>query len=82
MKKTLDWHIGKSAHGKERLDTAPQKAYFFWKHDGVMVDSAELSLAELDQFIAALDEKDPFREEYASARTDLIRSLEAKHSRE
>lgn len=81
MKDTLDWHIGKSASGRERLDTASLRACFFWKYDGILVNGAEFTLAELNQFIAELDPRAPFHDEYMQAREDLEKKVRVKPDR-
>jgi len=43
----LSWHIGQSAGGHERLDTAPRRVHFFWKRGESLVNSAEFSESEL-----------------------------------
>ncbi len=81
MRDTLDWHIGKSASDRERLDTASLRACFFWKYDGILVNGAEFTLAELNQFIAELDSRAPFRDEYMQAREDSEKRIRAKPDR-
>lgn len=78
QRETISWHIGQSAHGKERLDSDLLKACFYWKRDGVIVESAEYSLGELNRFIAELGDNDPYRPDYDAARTQLERNMRLK----
>ena len=47
MDEQMSWHIGKEGAGNERIDQPPHKAYFYWKKDGKIIDSAEYTEQEL-----------------------------------
>ncbi len=54
----LTWHLGCSASGDERLDTAPIEAYFFWERGSEIVWDLELTRDKLVTVIQELESKD------------------------
>lgn len=53
----LRWHIGYSASGNERLDKAPKKAHFYWRHGDQQVYGIEVARDELENLIQTLEAK-------------------------
>jgi hypothetical protein len=75
MKHTLDWHIGRSSRGSERLDSQPFVACFYWKQDGVLIESAEYTQPELDRVISEMKRGEPNYDKFLKAKGDLAKAI-------
>jgi len=71
MLHTFDAQVRRSTRGDTRRGQAPWVAFFEWKADGVLIESGEYTVPELERLLRELRPTDPNFAKFTTALSDL-----------
>ena len=77
MRHTFESNVRRSLRKGARMARAPWVAYFEWKADGVLIESGEYTVSELERLTRELRPTDPNFGQFIAALDELKNAVRA-----